>query len=299
MEWLNYHHLFYFWTIARVGSVTRASSELRLAQPTVSAQLRALESSLGADLFVRTGRTLRLTEAGEFVFRYADQIFSLGRELMDGVRAGTGSAPARLVVGVVDGLPKMVAYRLLEPALAGDQQIRLVCTQGPSERLLADLAVHAVDLVLTDAPVGHTIKVKAFNHLLGECGVTLFGSRQLAAAYRRGFPRSLDGAPLLLPSESTVLRRAMQQWLEENNIRPSVVHEIHDSALLKVLGQAGIGLFVAPTAVEGEVCRQCGVRVVGRIDTIRERFYAISTERKVRHPSVVAICEAARRELFA
>ena len=299
MDWLNYHHLFYFWTVARVGSVTRASSELRLAQPTVSAQLRALESSLGTDLFVRSGRALRLTEAGEFVFRYADQIFSLGRELMDGIKGETGSAPMRLVVGVAEGLPKMVAYRLLEPALSGEQHIRLICTQGPSERLLADLAVHAVDLVLTDAPIGHTIRVKAFNHLLGECGVTLFGSPQLAAAYRRGFPRSLDGAPLLLPGKSAVLRRAMQQWLEDKKIRPSVVHEIHDSALLKVLGQAGIGLFVAPTAVEAEVCRQYGVRAVGRIETIRERFYAISTERKVRHPSVVAICETARRELFA
>lgn len=299
MDWLNYHHLLYFWAVARAGTVTQASKDLRLAQPTLSSQIRALEDSLGQALFVRQGRVLALTEAGETVFRYADQIFSLGREMLDAVRSGTSREPMRLLVGVAEGMPKMIAYRLLQPAFAMERPVRLVCMQGPGDRLVAELAVHALDIVLTDAPVSHSLKVRTFHHLLGECGVTLFGSAQLAATYRPGFPHSLDGAPFLLPGEGASLRRALEPWMESLGVRPSVIHEIHDSALLKVMGQAGTGLFAAPSAVEDEVRRQYDVRVVGRVESVRERFYAVSTERRLEHPAVVAICDAARRDLFA
>src|SRR5581483_8757929 len=208
MEWLNYHHLLYFWTVARLGSVTRATEELYLAQPTISAQLRALEESLGEKLFTRVGRNIVLTEMGRVVFRYADEIFSLGRELTDTVKGRSVGRPVQFTVGVVDVLPKLITYRLLQPALQMQEPIRIVCHEDKADRLLAELAVHGVDLVLADAPIGPLVKVRAFNHLLGESGVTIFGPTRLAAKYRRAFPRSLDGAPMLLPTENTSLRRS-------------------------------------------------------------------------------------------
>jgi LysR family transcriptional activator of nhaA len=298
MEWLNYHHLLYFWTVARLGSVSRATEELYLAQPTISAQIRALEESLGEKLFTRVGRNLTLTEVGRTVFRYADEIFSLGRELGDTLKGRSVVRPVRFVVGVTDAMPKLVAYRLLEPALRMADPIRLVCHEDKTERLLAELAVHGLDLVLADAPIGPTIKVRAFNHLLGECGVSVFAVSKRASAYRRRFPQSLDGAPFLLPTENTVLRRSLDQWFEAEKIRPLVVGEFEDSALLKVFGQSGTGLFAGPSAIEQEIKQQYGVQVVGRIDALRERFYAISVERKLKHPAVLAISDSARQKLF-
>ncbi len=298
VEWLNYHHLLYFWVVARKGGVSAASAELRLAQPTISGQIRALEDSLGEKLFRRVGRRLVLTEMGHTVFRYADEIFSLGRELLDAVKGRPTGRPIRLLVGVADAVPKLIAHRLLEPALRLPEAIRIVCREDKPERLFAALSVHALDLVLSDAPIGPGINVRAFNHLLGECGVTFFGSARLAAAHRRGFPRSLDGAPVLLPAENTTLRRSLDQWFDAQGVRPVVTSEFEDSALLKVFGQAGVGLFAAPSVIEAEVCRQYGVRVVGRVASVRERFYAISVERRLKHPAVVAISEAARGKLF-
>lgn len=296
---LNYHHLLYFWTVAREGSIARACEKLLLAQPTVSGQLRELEKAVGERLLVRTHRGMTLTEVGRLVFRYADDIFSLGGELVDAINGRPVPGKAlRLVVGVADVLAKMVTYRLLEPALRQTPPVQIVCLQDKPERLLAELAVHGVDLVLSDAPVPPAIKVRAFSHLLGECGLSIVAAPALARAYRRGFPASLDAAPFLLPAEGTMLRRSLDDWFEANGVRPSVRAEFDDSALLKVFGQQGVGLFAIPDAVEAEVCRQYRVRRVGRLPAIREQFYAISVERKLKHPAVLAIREAARDTLF-
>lgn len=298
MEWLNYHHLLYFWTVAREGSIARACEKLFLAQPTISGQLRVLEKAVGDKLFARSGRGLVLTETGRTVYRYADEIFSLGRELQDTLRGRPAGRPMRLLVGVADVLPKLVSFRLLEPALALSDPVQIICREDKPERLLSDLSIHGLDIVLSDAPVGPHVKVRAFNHLLGECGVAVMGKAALARPFRKGFPASLDGAPFLLPTENTSLRRALDQWFDRRSIRPSIRAEFEDSALLKVFGQAGVGLFVVPTAVENEVRKQYGVELVGRVEEVRERFYAISVERKLKHPAVVAISEAARQELF-
>jgi LysR family transcriptional regulator, transcriptional activator of nhaA len=298
MEWLNYHHLFYFWTVAREGSLARASAELRLAQSTISGQIRALEQSLGERLFARSGRRLVLTEVGRIVFRYAEEIFSLGNEIRDAIQGRPVGRPLSLVVGIADVVPKRVARRLLEPALRQAEPFRLVCREDKPDRLLAELAVHNLDVVISDAPVGPSLRIRAFSHLLGECGVVFFATPKLAAAHRRTFPESLDGAPMLLPTESTVLRRSLDYWFAARRLRPKVVGEFDDSALLKVCGQTGMGIFPVPAVIATEVEEQYGVREVGRSDELRERFYAISIERKLKHPAVVAISQEARQKLF-
>ena len=298
MERLNYHHLLYFWMVAREGQVARAAARLRLAQPTVSGQVHALEGALGEKLFERAGRGLRLTEMGRVVFRYADEIFALGRELAESVKGQPTGRPLRLKVGVADGLPKLVAYRLIEPALSLPQPVQLVVHEQSTERLLAALALHDLDVVLTDRVAPPGVSVRAFNHLLGDCGATLFAAPRLSVKYRRRFPQALDGAPFLLPGETSTLRRALEQWFERRRIRPRIVGEFDDSTLIKVFGQAGKGIFAAPSIIESSVCKQYGVTVVGRLDRVRERFYAVSAERRLKHPAVIAITESARRELF-
>lgn len=297
MEWLNYHHLLYFWTVAREGTIARAAEELRLAQPTISGQIRTLEDRLGEKLFQRSGRNLILTDMGRVVYRYADDIFGLGRELMDTLKDRPTGRPIRFQVGVADEVTKIIAYRLLEPALRLPQPVHIVCRDGAPERLLMDLAIHTLDLVIADTPMSPTIKVKAFSHLLGETPVTVFGTPKLAAPRRKGFPRSLDGAPFLVPTMGKTLRRTLDHYFEQQGLRPRLVAELDDSALLTTFGQAGAGLFVAPTVLEKEVMRQHGVMVVGRLDAVRERYYAISVERRLKHPAVVAISEAANEML--
>jgi len=299
MERLNYHHLMYFWMVAREGTVARAAAQLRLAQPTLSGQIRALEGALNEKLFERAGRGLRLTEMGRLVFRYADEIFALGRELAESVRGQPTGRPLRLTLGVADGMPKLVAYRLIEPALSLKQPVRLVVQEQSTERLLAALVLHEVDVVLTDRVAPPGVSVRVFNHLLGDCGATLFAAPRLAARYRRRFPRALDGAPFLLPGAASTLRRGLEQWFEEQEIRPRIIGEFDDSTLIKVFGQAGAGVFAAPSIIESSVRKQYGVAVVGRLDSVRERFYAVSTERRLKHPGIIAITESARRELFA
>jgi LysR family transcriptional activator of nhaA len=299
MEWLNYHHLLYFWLAAKEGSVTRAGDELRLAQSTVSAQIRALEHALDERLFRRAGRRLELTDMGRVVFRYADEIFALGRELLDTVKDRPTGRPLRLNVGVADVLPKLVAHRLLAPALALDGPVRLVCTEGKPAALLAELALHHLDVVLSDAPADAGISVRVFNHALGDCEVVLVATPALAARCRRGFPRSLGGVPLLLPAVGSMLRRSLDQWIESVGVRPHVVGEFEDGALLEAFGQAGVGVFPIPAVVERDVCRHYGVRVVGRLPDVRARFSAISAERRLKHPAVVAVSSAARAGLFA
>lgn len=294
MEWLNYHHLLYFWLAAKEGGVTQAAAELRLAQSTVSAQIRQLEHVLDERLFRREGRRLVLTDVGRTVYRYAEEIFGLGRELLDVVRDRPTGRPLRFNVGVADQVPKLIAHRLLRPALALDVPVRMVCHEGKTQALLGELAVHQLDVVITDAPLGSDTNVRAFNHPLGECGVTIFGIAPRAKAVKRGFPRSLSGAPLLLPTVGTVLRRTLDQWFDTHDVRPNVVAEFEDSTLLTVFGQGGLGLFPGPTAIERDLCTQYGLTVAGRLRDVRERFYAISVERRLRHPAVVAVSEAAR-----
>jgi LysR family transcriptional activator of nhaA len=298
MERLNYHHLLYFWMVAREGTVASAAAQLRLAQPTLSGQVHALEDALGEKLFERAGRGLRLTEMGKVVYGYADEIFALGRELAGSVKGRPSGRPLRLAVGVSDAMPKLVAYRLIEPALALPQTVRLVVHEQSTERLLAALALHELDVVLTDRVAPPGVSVRAFNHLLGDCGVTLFASPRVAARYRRRFPRGLDGAPFLLPGETSTLRRALEQWFEKQRIQPLIVGEFDDSTLIKVFGQAGKGVFAAPSIIESSVRKQYGVSIVGRLERVREHFYAVSAERRIKHPAVVAITESARRELF-
>lgn len=298
MEWLNYHHLLYFFTVAREGSIARATQTLRLAQPTISSQIRLLEAELGEKLFQRAGRSLVLTEMGRMVYRYAEEIFGLGRELLDTVKGRPTGRPLRFAVGLSDSVVKPIAQRLLEPALGLGIPIRVSCIEDRSDRLLAALALHELDLVITDAPMGPAMNVRAFHHHLGECGVAVFGAPRLAARHRKGFPGSLEDAPLLLPTVAATLRRGIDAWLERRALRPRVVLECDDSALTMVFGQAGRGLFFAPTAIEREVTRQYGVRRVGAIPELSESFYAISVERRLKHPAVVAITETARAELF-
>lgn len=293
VESLNHHHLFHFWTVVREGGVTRASEKLHVSQPTISGQLRELEEALGEKLLRRSGRTVVLTDIGRTVYRFADEMLDLDRELLQAVK-GRPTRPGRLAVGVAMVVPKLVAYRMLEPALHLPEPIRLDCVHERPERLLAELAVYGLDVVLADAPAPAAVKVRAYSHLLGECGVSVFGAARLAAAHRRGFPGSLDGAPFLLPSEDSALRLSLEEWFQKKKIRPRVVGTFEDSALLDAFGQAGAGLFAMPAAIEAELRRQYRVRVVGRLDSVRQRFYAISVERKLRNPAVVAISERAR-----
>jgi LysR family transcriptional activator of nhaA len=294
VEWLNYHHLLYFWMTARHGSIAKASAELRLAPPTLSAQIRRLEASLGEALFAREGRRLVLTDVGRVVQGYADEIFSRGREMLDVVRRHGTPLGLTLAVGVADALPKLVAWRLLQPALAIGREIRVICRDGRHDRLLADLALHDLDVVLSDAPAAGSLHVRAFNHLLGECGVSFFAARPLARHLAGRFPASLDRAPFVAPAEGTSLRHSLDAWFERHGVRPRIVGEIEDSALLKTFGEAGAGVFAAPSVVEGEVVRHHRVRVMGRTTDIRERYYAISAERRLKHPAVVAMTQAAR-----
>jgi LysR family transcriptional activator of nhaA len=299
MEWVNYHHLLYFWVVAREGGLVAAGKVLRLSHPTLSAQIHSLEEQLGEKLFTKVGRKLALTETGRVVFRYADEIFTLGREMLDTVKGRSTGKPLRLEVGIADVVPKLVVRRLLQPALGLPEPVHLVCYEESYDKLLADLALHTLDIVISDAPVPPGSSVRAFNHLLGETGVSFFGTKELVKKYKRGFPGSLNGAPVLLPLESLTLRRSLNQWFDRNHITPSVVAEFEDSALLKVFGGDGLGLFPAPSVVESEVMSQYGVQLLSRLDGVHERFYAISVERRLKHPAVVAICDAARDGLFA
>ena len=298
MDWLNYHHLFYFWTTAREGSVTLAAERLRLAQPTLSAQIRSLESALGVRLFEKQGRGLVMTEAGRTAFRYADGIFSLGRELQESLAGLTTVSRPVLAVGISDALPKLMVRNLLEPALHLPEAIRLVCREDRTDRLLAQLTLHDLDLVLADLPLPANSPVKAFSHLLGECGVEIFGTAALRKRHPGTFPRCLEGAPFLLPPEGSALRRGLDQWFELEGVRPRIIGEFDDSALLKSFGQRGLGFFAAPATLAVEVQRQYQVKRLGTAERVRERVYALTLDRRLRHPAVVAISEAAKSRVF-
>jgi LysR family transcriptional regulator, transcriptional activator of nhaA len=293
MEWINYHHLLYFWLVSREGSLARASAELRLAQSTVSKQIHLLEGMLGHSLFSKKGRKLVLTESGRVVFRYAEEIFGLGREMLDTLRDRPVGKPGRVTIGVADVVPKLVAEHVLAAVLRLKAPMRLTCREDKPDRLLASLALHELDVILTDAPSSLHVKIHAFNHLLGTSEIAFFGCPKLAVKYRRNFPASLNGAPVLLPTENTAMRRSLEQWFESQNIRPIVVGEFEDSALLQVFGLRGVGLFPAASVISKEIEAQYHVQSIGKASGVSESLYAVTIERRIKNPAVAAICRAA------
>jgi LysR family transcriptional activator of nhaA len=298
MSSLNFKHLRYFWAVAANGTIARAAEILHVTPQTISGQLRELEEQVNAKLFQKSGRNLVLTDTGRLVFSYADEMFRLGDELQDVMEGRTPGAALTLTVGVAMVVPKLLAYRVLEPVFNMPDAVRLICLEASLADLLADLSVHKIDLVLADAPMSPTLNVRAYNHLLGESGLSFFATRRAARKYKAGFPSSLNDAPMLMPTASSALRRSLEQWLEQQDIKPAVVAEFEDRALMKAFGEAGTGIFTSPSAVEEDVVTKYGVSVIGRTDEIKERFYAISAERRIKHPAVSAITEAARTGLF-
>ncbi|MFY9976170.1 MAG: transcriptional activator NhaR [Chromatiaceae bacterium] len=298
MPSLNMKHLRYFWAVASHGSIARASSVLHLTPQTISGQLRELEDQIGSKLFAKSGRNLALTDTGRLVFTYADEIFRLTGELQDLIAGRPVGSARRLHVGIAMVVPKLLAYRVLAPALSLPEPVRLICHEAPLVDLLADLSVHKLDLVLADSPVNPALNIRAYNHVLGESGITFYATRARAPTLQEGFPETLDGTPMLMPTSSSALRRALELWFERKGIKPEVVAEFEDRALMKAFGEAGVGVFTTPSPVERDVTAKYGVVPIGRTDEVRERYYAISAERHIRHPAVAAITEAARADLF-
>lgn len=296
---LNLKHLRYFWSVATHGSITKAAEVLFLTPQTISGQLRDLEHQVGAKLFEKDGRNLVLSETGRLVFSYADEMFRLGIELQDVLSGHTPGASLTLKVGVAMVVPKLLAYRVLEPVLQMDESVRLICHEAPLVDLLANLSVHKLDVVLADCPISPTLNIRAYNHVLGESGISFFSTPDLAKALEPGFPGSLDGAPMLMPSGGSTLRRDLEAWFERTDISPDIVAEFDDRALMKAFGERGTGVFTSPTAVEQDVLDKYGVTVIGRSTELTERYYLISAERRIKHPAVSVITEAARSELFA
>jgi LysR family transcriptional activator of nhaA len=297
MEWLNYHHLLYFWRVVKLGSITRACEELRLAPSTISAQLRSLEEQLGEKLLARSGRTLIPTEVGVVVYGYAEEIFGLGREMMNSIKKRPTGKPLRLTVGIDDVLPKEIAQRLIEPAFGLPQPVRILCREGSLERLEFDLAAHKLDVVLSDSPAALVHNLHSVDHPLGETGVIWMGTPRLVRRYRRGFPKSLDGAPILLPTDDTAIRRQLNHWFSHLGVQPDMVGEFKDYALLRVFGQRGTGLFPAHSVLERQFRKQYGLQRLGAAKNVRGRFYAITVERGLNHPAVRAICSSAGKNL--
>lgn len=298
MASLNFKHLRYFWMVAKAGSVARAGEQLHLTPQSISGQLKALQDSLGVELFQRAGRGLELTESGRRILGYAEEIFALGDELLEAAREQPARKSVPFKVGIADSVPKMVAYRLVEPALRIEGPIRLTCREGRLAALLADLAVHRLDMVIADRPMPTNLNVRGYNHFLGESGMTVFGAGALVQGLAGGFPGMLDDAPFLLPGEDAAVRPRLMQWFEARRLRPRIVGEYDDSALLMAFGQAGAGLFVAPTAITGYVVEQFGVAAIGRIDSVVEQLFAITTERRLVHPAIIAISDNAQHEIF-
>jgi LysR family transcriptional activator of nhaA len=290
---LNYKQLHYFLRVAKAGSIARAAEQLRLAPQTISAQIRTLEEALGTELFRRTGRRLELTTAGRLTLSYADEIFQIGRELEEAIRNPAGGGDLLFRVGVADVVPKSIAYRLLAPALGSADRVRLICREDKLEPLFAELALHKIDVVIADRPLPSESGVKGYNHSLGRAPIAFYAVPVLAARYREGFPRSLDGAPMLIPSDSATIRGALTRWFTEHQIEPSIVGEFDDPALMKAFGKGGAGVFPAPAILADEMLEQYGAAMIGRADNVSAVYYAISIERKLIHPGVAAISKAA------
>ena len=298
MRSLNFQHFFYFWRVAKRGSVTEASRELRLAQPTISAQLRVFEATLGEKLFVRQGRNLALTDAGKLAYRYAEQVFSTCDEFLDTLSGTNLSSAVTLRVGISDVVPKVIAYRIIEPAFSDRGCRSISCYEDRTERLLAELAISEVDLVIADVPVPPTVKVRAYTHFLGECGVSFLASAALAKKHKKHFPQSMSDAPLLLPTREAAVRREIDRWMDEQSITPTIAAEFQDSALMKIAAREGKGIMPVPSVVENEVRREFHLQLVSRCDAIKEKFYLISVERRLKNPVVKALVMKAHERLF-
>ena len=299
MEWLNYHHLRYFWTVARKGGVRKAAEELHVSQPSISAQLRVLEESLGQKLFRRSGRNLVLTETGQLVLNYADEIFSAGRELMNAVKQRPGKHPVRVNIGLTDAFPKLIAFQILRAAFRSEAAVHMICREGEIGPLVSHLQAHRLDIVLADEPASSALKAKTFNHRLGRSGITFCAVPSLAAKLRRNFPQSLDGAPALLPTQNMGMRAALETWFDSKAIRPRLVGEFEDSALMEVCSTGGRGFTAVHTVVDRAALKHFGLRVIARVDECGTDFYAITAERRVKHPAAVAITEHAYSSVFA
>ena len=296
---MNYKQLYQFWIVAKAGSIRDASEQLNLAPQTLSGQIGAFEQSLGLMLFERVGRRLEITETGRMVASYADEMFEIANELENALSSGQSARSLSFRVGVAQVVPKSLAYQLLAPALKLSEQVRIVCREDKLSVLLAELALHRLDLVLTDRPLSGDAEVRAYSHKLGECGTSFLASPELAERYADNFPHGMDGAPMLVPGAETAVRPRLLRWLDSHRVRPHICGEFDDGALMKAFGAAGTGIFVAPTAVAAEVERIYGVKTIGQTDEIRERYYAISTQRRFTHPALQALGEAARTQLFA
>lgn len=299
MDHLNFKHLRYFWTVAKTGSIVRAADQLHLTPQSISGQLSEFEDRLGVELFRRSGRNRELTDAGRRILTYAEEIFAIGNELVEALHEQKSRKSLTLRVGVADSVSKSIAYHLVEPALRLDEPVRLFCREGRLASLLAELAIHHLDMIIADRPMPASLNVRGYSHLLGESSITIFSTKPLAEKLEGEFPACLNTAPMLLPGEDAAIRPALIQWLETNNLRPQIVGEFDDSALMKAFGQAGAGVFVAPTTLADHVCEQYKTVIVGRIDSVVERLYAITTERRLTHPAIVAISKAAREDIFS
>lgn len=298
MASLNFKHLRYFWMVAKSGSIARASERLHLTPQSISGQLSEFEEVLGVELFRRVGRGLELTETGQRMLGYAEQIFSLGDELLESIRGEGQAQSVTFRVGIADSVPKMVAYRLVEPSLGFEDPVKLVCREGRLTTLLADLAVHRLDMVIADRPMPDNLNVRGYAHLLGESGVSVFGAKSLPGKAEPSFPHMLEDAPFLLPGVEVALHARLMRWFEAERVHPRIVGEFDDTALMMAFGQAGAGYFAAPTAIEATIIRQHEVQVIGRIDAVREQIYAVTTERKLTHPIIAAICRFAQHDIF-
>lgn len=297
-DWLNYHHLLYFWTVAREGSISAASRKLHLAQPTISGQLKKLEQRSGGALFERVGRSMVLTDLGHTVYKYADEIFSIGHELAEFLKGRPGHRAPRLRVGIPEVLPKLIAFRLLQPVLSLPAPLQLDCQEGTQDQLLAKLAANELDVVFSDSPATGRLRVRVYNHALGECGVGLFATRRLMRRFSGPLPGSLTGAPFLLPSPGTSLRRSFDQWHLNSELTLQVVGEFDDTALMKVFAEADLGFVPSPLAIEADIEQQFSLHRILTLPDTKESFYAITADRKLRHPAIVAISEFARASFF-
>ena len=298
MTSLNYKHLRYFWMVAKTGSIATAAAQLHLTPHAISGQLSEFAGTLGVQLFRRAGRNLELTDAGRRIARHAEQIFTAGDELLELVRDGQLASPLPFRVGCADSVSKLIACKLVEPALKLPDPVRLVCREGRLDNLLAELAVHRLDLVIADRPIPVHFSVRAYNHLLGESPMTAFATPAMAAGLEGAFPACLDNAPVLFPGEDFAIRARLLQWLEHEDIHVRVIGEFDDSAMMKAFGQSGAGVFFAPAVIAAQVCDQYGVDALGTVDTVVEQVYAITTERRMSHPATVAIGALAREKLF-
>lgn len=299
MASLNYKHLRYFWMVAKSGSIARAATQLHVTPQSISGQLTEFAATLGVELFRRSGRNIELTDTGRQILSYAEDIFATGDELLDVLRDANVKKSVPFRVGFADSVSKTIAYRLVEPALSIAEPVRLICREGRLAPLLADLAVHRLDMIIADRPMPTHLNVRGYNHFLGESGLSVFATATLRKEYRGSFPACLDKAPFLLPGEDYAIRSKLVQWLDAGDLRPRVIGEFDDSAMMKAFGQSGAGMFVAPTVIEAHVCEQYKVKVIGRIDSLLEQVYAITTQRRLSHPATLAISAAARLDVFA